>query len=72
MATDTLLASWRLWTPLLQALDTQPEPPPLYTQGGGEMYAASLELFENTVVGRLKLMDDESGEDGVVQQAEEL
>ena len=72
VATDTLLASWRLWTPLLQALDTQPEPPPLYTQGGGEMYAASLELFENTVVGRLKWMDDESGEDVVVQQVEEL
>lgn len=71
VATDTLLASWRLWTPLLQALDTQPEPPPLYTQGGGEMYAASLETFGNlTVVGRLKLMDDASGED--VHQAEEL
>jgi hexose-6-phosphate dehydrogenase len=52
VATDTLLSSWRLWTPLLKELDGQEVPPSIYNQGGAEMYDASLSKYE-TVVGRL-------------------
>ena len=40
VATDTLLASWRLWTPLLNELDGQKEAPPLYKEGGAAMHDA--------------------------------
>jgi hexose-6-phosphate dehydrogenase len=44
VATDTLLASWRLWTPLLHELEVQEETPLTYTQGGFEMQAALAEF----------------------------
>jgi hypothetical protein len=38
VGTDTLMASWRLWTPLLHQLDDMEEAPTTYTTGGSVMY----------------------------------
>ena len=46
VSTDTLMASWRLWTPLLKELDAQKDSPMPYTQGGQEMYSAIQSAFE--------------------------
>jgi hexose-6-phosphate dehydrogenase len=44
--TDTLLASWRVWTPLLHAIEALEKPPMAYGPGGKEVFAESSKLFK--------------------------
>ena len=44
--TDTLLASWRVWTPLLNAIEALEAPPMAYSPGGEEVFAESSKLFK--------------------------
>lgn len=53
VSTDTLMASWRLWTPLLHELDVMTDPPATYTTGGQEMYDLIQKTF-NVLTGKIE------------------
>lgn len=44
--TDTLISSWRVWTPLLDEIGALTDRPMLYQQGGKEVFEASSKLFK--------------------------
>tara|TARA_B100000795_G_C22778262_1_gene431051 strand:- start:146 stop:1771 length:1626 start_codon:yes stop_codon:yes gene_type:complete len=58
VSTDTLMASWRLWTPLLKELDAATDVPMSYTQGGQEMYKKIEQQF-SIDTGRISDDDEE-------------
>ena len=47
VATDTLLGSWRVWSPLLREMDALETAPPAYGPGGAAAYARASRLFRD-------------------------